>query len=198
MFSRKSSAAAVTKVPQKSGAAKGPSSVSLDQPSPPPSEATQKRDDQDKRQSLAFSQIISLMMQSPVYRHFTLADMEWLVIPALATGMYVVGEVKPQAEGPAIPGAAVLWARLSPEIDARLSGNLAAPIRLRPDEWRSGDQLWIIAAIGDQRVISMLLQQLSTSAFEGRQVKIRVATGDGKMALRTLDEVFAVKTDVAA
>jgi hypothetical protein len=34
-------------------------------------------------------------------------------------------------------------------VDKRLSENLTAPIRLRPDEWKSGDILWLVDAIGD-------------------------------------------------
>ena len=45
-----------------------------------------------------------------------------------------------------------LWANLSPEVDARLTQNLAAPIKLRPDEWRSGPILWLVDIIGDQAV----------------------------------------------
>src|SRR5437867_2982255 len=44
------------------------------------------------RQSVAFAQIVSVLMRSPRYRHYTLGDLEWLVIPPLATGQWrVVG-----------------------------------------------------------------------------------------------------------
>ena len=196
MFSRKSSAAAAETPAAKLTAEKTPN-VSPAPSSAPPSEEAQKRTLHAIRQSLAFAQITSLLVRSPVYRHFALADLEWLVIPPLATGMFAVAEVKAQPDGPGVPAAAVLWASVSPEVDARLSGNAPAPIRLRPDEWRSGDQLWIIAAVGDERVTSGLLQQLGASAFKGRKVKIRLASGDGTTVSKTLDEIFAAKEPAA-
>ena len=37
------------------------------------------------RQSLAFAQIVTVLMRSSRYRHYTLGDLEWLVIPPLVT-----------------------------------------------------------------------------------------------------------------
>jgi hemolysin-activating ACP:hemolysin acyltransferase len=38
----------------------------------------------------------------------------------------------------------VLWARVAPDVDARLAQNQRYPGRLHPIEWRSGDIFWII------------------------------------------------------
>src|SRR5437899_6030120 len=42
------------------------------------------------RQSVAFAQIVTVLMRSPRYRHYALGDLEWLVVPALATGQWRV------------------------------------------------------------------------------------------------------------
>lgn len=198
MFSRQSSVAPKAEAPHFDQLPESKTSAPVDVSTPPPSEAAQKQNILAIRQSLAFAQVVSLLMRSPTYRHFFLADLEWLAIPPLASGMFAVAEVKAQADRPAFPGAAVLWASVSPEVDARLSGNLTAPIRLRPDEWRSGDRLWVIAAVGDQRVLNGLLQQLSKSAFKERKVNLRVVSSDGRVGIKFLDEVFPAKTDAAA
>jgi hemolysin-activating ACP:hemolysin acyltransferase len=138
------------------------------------------------RQSLAFSQIVSLLMQSPLYRHYAIADLEWLVIPPLAAGMFALAEAKAQADGPAFPVAAVLWASVSADVDKRLSENPIGPIRLRPDEWRSGEQMWVVAAVGDPRVTGGLLEQLRNTAFKERNVKARTAGQDGKVVVKAL------------
>ena len=198
MFARKSSAAVA---PEESKPAEAgnisspvPSSNAADSV---PDEAMRRQATLALQRSLAFAQIASLAMRSPLYRHFAIGDLEWLVLPALALGTFAIAEAKAQG-GPNHPVAAVLWASVSPEVDARLSANLEAPVRLRPDEWRSGDQLWIVAIIGDQRIATGLLQQLAGSAFQGRPVNIRVSGSDGKVVLRKLDEVFPLKTDEAA
>ena len=146
MFSRKTSSSAA--IP-----AQEPDPV-VNTPSQSSDEDAQKQAHQALRQSVAFAQIVSLLMRSPLYRHFAIADLEWLVIPPLATGMFALAEMKAQANGPSFPAAAVLWASVSPEVDARLSANLSAPIRLRPDEWRSGELLWIVAVAGDPKSLA--------------------------------------------
>jgi cytolysin-activating lysine-acyltransferase len=179
-----------------------PSKAKTNNPSIAPNASSeylvQRQAQQAQRQSVAFAQIVSLLMQSPLYRHFSIADIEWLVLPPLATGMFTLAEVKAQATGPSVPAAVVLWANVSPEVDARLSTNLSAPIRLRPDEWRSGDQQWVIAAVGDQKVVNTVLKQLSNSTLKGRNVKVRAVVGDGKVIVKSLDEVFSPKAGASS
>lgn len=85
-----------------------------------------------------------------------------------------------------VPAAVALWASVSPAVDARLSKDLAAPIRLRPDEWRSGETLWLIDVIGDQHTIPHLMQQLQAGPFKGRQAKMRMVGRDGKVVVTGL------------
>lgn len=53
-----------------------------------------------------------------------------------------------------LPCAALIWARLSPEVSARMIDQNRAP---EPDEWVSGDELWfmdILAPFGHGRVVA--------------------------------------------
>jgi hemolysin-activating ACP:hemolysin acyltransferase len=161
--------------------------------SPAQNEAAQRQIAAVFRQTVAFAQIVSLLMRSPVYRHLSIGDIEWLVIPPLAAGTFALAEAKAQPDGPAFPAGAVLWASVSPEVDARLGSNLSAPVRLLPGEWRSGDLLWVVAGAGDPRVVNGILQQLHNAAFKGKRVKIRAAGAGGAIAVKTLDEVFAAQ-----
>jgi hemolysin-activating ACP:hemolysin acyltransferase len=104
------------------------------------SEEAQRRTAIAIRQSLAFAQINSVLMRSPHYKHHTLTDLEWLV-PPLLTGQFSAAEAGPREGGARFPVAVVLWASVSVDVDKRLTENPAAPIRLRPDEWRSGNIL---------------------------------------------------------
>ena len=91
-----------------------------------------------------------------------------------------------------MPAAIVLWASVSAAVDKKLSENVNAPIKLRPDEWKSGDILWLIEGIGDGRVVSEILKQLGETAFKGREVKLRARGKDGKNAVSTLRAELAV------
>src|SRR5215510_11295125 len=138
------------------------------------------------RQSVAFAQIVNVLMRSPRYRHYTLGDLEWLVVPALATGQWRVVGAQSKQNGVSFPVAVALWAAVSAEVDKKLSENLHVPIRLRPDEWQSGDILWLVDAVGDPRVVPQLLKQLLETSFKGREAKVRAAGEDGKITVRRL------------
>lgn len=143
------------------------------------------------RMSVAFAQIVSVLMRSASHKHFALTDLEWFVVPPLLVGQWSIANAKPQQEGPEIPVALALWASVSPEVDKRLSENPNAPIRLRPDEWKSGTILWLIEAVGDPRVVPSLLKELNEKTFKDRQVKMRVRGEDGKPAIRALADALA-------
>jgi cytolysin-activating lysine-acyltransferase len=138
------------------------------------------------RQSVAFAQIVTVLMRSPRYRHYTLGDLEWLVVPALKTGQWRVVGAQSKQNGVSFPVAVALWARVSPEVDKKLSENLHVPIKLRPDEWQSGDILWLVDAVGEPRVVPQLLKQLLETSFKGREAKVRAAGEDGKISVRRL------------
>ena len=75
------------------------------------------------------------------------------------------------AEREAVPVALVLWARVSAEIDARLSAAPRHPIRLHPNEWQSGDVIWIIDAVGEPKAVQQCVDALAKMAFQGKQVR---------------------------
>src|SRR5262245_21423421 len=152
----------------------------------PTSEEARRRAAAAVRHSLAFAQIVSILMHSPRYRHYTLGDLEWLVLPPLLTGQCSVAEAKSKDNGASVPVAVALWASVSPEVDQRLTENLNTPIRLRPDEWRSGDILWLIDAVGDRRVVPGLLKQLADNTLKGREIKVRGRGEGGKVEVKNL------------
>lgn len=94
------------------------------------------------RKSVAFTQVVSLMMRSPFHGRHTLADLEWLFLPALRNDQFKIAEAKSGSIN--VPAGFVLWASVSPDVDKRLMESLDAPARLGPEEWKSGDIPWII------------------------------------------------------
>jgi cytolysin-activating lysine-acyltransferase len=139
---------------------------------------------------VALAQIVGVFVGSPQHKHLALADLEWLVFPALKTGQYRIAEVKAKdGNGPAVAAAVVLWASVSAEVDKKLTENLGLSYRLRPDEWRSGDIPWLIEAAGDARVVSALLKQLQETTTNAGQMKMRVHAKDGGLTIQTLKQV---------
>ncbi len=158
-----------------------------------PAEARQARMGQ------AFAQIVAVLMRDPGYRNLRLTDLEWLVLPPVMAGQWRLGQgpaptpgnnASVQGAGGAmlVPMAVALWARISPSIEQRLKDNLEIPLMLRPDEWASGPNLWLIAAAGDPRYLPVFLQKLNELEFQGQEVKQRVRGADGKAVVMTLDQ----------
>jgi hemolysin-activating ACP:hemolysin acyltransferase len=141
------------------------------------------------RHSLAFSQIVSVLMRSQQHKRYPIAALQWLVLPPLLTGQFSIAEARSKEKGVAMPIAVALWARVSPEIDKRLSENVDKPVQLRPREWRSGDILWLVDAVGDKRAMPQFLKHLQDTVFKGREVKVRSRGADGKTTVKLLQGV---------
>ena len=56
------------------------------------------------RFAVTFTRIVSALTRSPHYKHYTLSDLEWLVVPPILTGQCAVMEAK--VDGRQVPVAA--------------------------------------------------------------------------------------------
>ena len=126
-------------------------------------------------------------MRSPHYRQYKLGDLEWLVIPPLMTGQFRIGEAKPETQGPSLPVAVVFWASVSPEVDKRLMEAKSASPHLTPEEWKSGDILWLVHAAGEARFVRSVIDQLMKTTFKGREIKVLASNRDGNAKVHVLD-----------
>lgn len=167
-----------------------------------PRPATRTGEPNSDRMAQNFSNIVAVLMRDWGFRNLRLADLEWLVLPPVLTGQWRLAHSKmkqpvtqPDAKvgGVAAPGrdlvmpvGAVLWASVSPEIDRRLCENLDKKLVLRPDEWATGDILWLIAAAGDPGAVRKMVKELRGTEFKGRPVKLRTNGPDGQPVIKTL------------
>ena len=143
--------------------------------------------------NVAFAQIVTLMMRSQRFRNTFLAELEWLVAPAVATGQFLVSEVKSSPEGFPTPTAAVLWASVSEAVDARLMTSKTKPV-LKPGEWASGNIPWLMESIGDPQAAGALLKKLAEGPFAKVGLKAVERQPDGQILVRVLGSPKAAKT----
>lgn len=54
----------------------------------------------------------------------------------------------------------------------RLSENPGQRPRLRPDEWKGGDQLWIIDLVGEPAAVAASLKHLAANELKDKHVKM--------------------------
>lgn len=161
--------------------------------------AVRPRDARQVRFAQSFAQIVAVLMRDQNFRKMRLADLEWLVLPPVMAGQFrlaqapsPVGRVKgkdgSEQGGVLVPIAVALWARVSDAIDKALSENLDKPVRLRPNEWASGDNIWLMAVAGDQRAVPKFLEQLAKTEFKGQRVKMRVRGPDDTVVVKSLGQ----------
>ena len=85
--------------------------------------------------------------------------------------------------------AAVTWARVSIEVDTRLRATAGRPVRLRPDEWTSGDTFWLIDLIGDPRGLNVALCCLLDGPFKNRPAYVVVRDAAGAAKVETVQSL---------
>ena len=159
--------------------------------------AMRPRDVRQIRFATSFAQVVAVLMRDPNFRKLPVGDLEWLVLPPLMAGQFRLAHLQTpqtgngndkQAQGMMVPVAVALWARVSDALDKQLSEKLDQPARLPTDKWVSGNNIWLMAAAGDQRAIPAFLEQLAKADFKGQEVKMRRRGPDGKVVVARLGE----------
>ncbi len=82
-------------------------------------------------------EMVWLLSQSPAHRHFSIGDLEWLLMPPLLLGQYKIYYEQGR------PIALALWAFLNQEDEQRL---LSGVNRLKPEAWCAGQHQKLFAA----------------------------------------------------
>ena len=144
-----------------------------------------------KAATATFGEMVSLLMRLPQYRQYQLSDLEWLVVPALLTGQFSLTTAQSKTKGLTAPVGLVLWAKVSEEVDKRLSAAPGQPIKLQPQEWKSGDILWVIVAVGDQRLVQGMVKRLQEKEWANKPAKVFAQAKDGKPTIATLESKAA-------
>lgn len=133
--------------------------------------------------------IVVVFSRSPAHRNYSLADIEWMVLPAVASGQYYVAEYADERKDFRAPIAVVTWAFVSEDVDQRLQQTTGRILRLRPDEWRSGSIGWLIDAAGGAAGLKAALQWLGEGPFKGRTLKAMVRDASGAARVGTLEDL---------
>jgi hemolysin-activating ACP:hemolysin acyltransferase len=133
--------------------------------------------------------VVVVFSRSPAHRHYSIADIEWMVLPAVASGQFHVTEYADAQKDFRAPIAVVTWAFVSGEVDRRLEQTSGRKLRLRPDEWTSGSIGWLVDAVGGAAGVKAALQWLSEGPFKERTMKAIVHDASGAARVATLEEL---------
>jgi cytolysin-activating lysine-acyltransferase len=155
----------------------------------------------------ALGQIVWLLSQSPMHRELKIKDLEWSFMPAVLHEQFRVfrfgplpgsADMDPASFAKAglsresleqLPLGVAIWASLSADAEAKLEKGE----KLTPQEWRSGDRVWLVELISpfatpENRISEAMLLDLMQGPFRstafnlhrtdpntGRRDKVHVA-----------------------
>ncbi len=146
-----------------------------------------EKDITSKLLAASFGEVVSVLMKSPNHKYLNLADLEWKIAPAILTNQFCVASNKPSEQHEIqTPLGVALWASVSDDVDERLTKELDRPLKLRPEEWMSGENKWLIDLIAPQPVASSLFDQLRSTVFAKQNFKMRVIDQSGKPFVKTI------------
>lgn len=125
-----------------------------------------------------FGQIVWLMTQSQGHRSFFISDLEWMVMPPVLQKQFRLFPGKNQ------PIGCALWATLSEEAEKRLEEGAT---RLAPQDWKSGDRLWLVELLAPFGHKEEMLEDLKRTVFAGKRFKMHAFTPEGQRTVVTID-----------
>lgn len=139
-----------------------------------------------KMTAASFGEMVSLLMRSSHYKHYSLAELEWLLLPPLMHNQFLVVEARSKENGASVPVGLALWARVSEDVNKRLSENLDRPIKLRPDEWQSGEINWLVDMMGDDKMKQSMFQKIKSELPEKSTLKFRTMDDKGQVIVKEI------------
>jgi cytolysin-activating lysine-acyltransferase len=122
--------------------------------------------------SAVLGEVVWLLTQSPQHKQsFFIGDLEWMAMPPILLQQFRMFYAKDR------PLGVVLWAYVNGEVEERLlSGNA----RMRPQDWKCGDKLWIVEVVAPFGGTDEMLKDLKAKVFKDREVRFRaVEAGKG-------------------
>ena len=129
-----------------------------------------------KTMSAVLGEIVWLMSQSPLHKQFFISDLEWFVMtPALLQQFRLYYDQQK-------PIGVVLWASVSDEVAERLAQGTT---KLRPQDWKSGDTLWVVEVIAPFGGAEEMVKDLKEKVFPEREIRFLAMT-NGKQEIRVL------------
>ncbi len=126
--------------------------------------------------SEVLGEIVWLMSQSALHKQFFISDLEWLVMTPVLLQQFRLFYDKDKPIGMAF------WATASAEVEERLA---AGTTRLRPQDWKSGERLWVVEVIAPFGGAEAMVKDLKAKVFKARGMKF-LAVGERGIEVRTL------------
>ncbi len=104
-------------------------------------------------------EIVWLMQNSPLHRQVLIAELEWMVIQPMMLNQYRIHRKEKK------PVGVVFWAKVDDEVHERLK---QGAFKLRPNEWQSGENYWIIDVLAPLGNNDYFIKEAGDTIFAGK------------------------------
>lgn len=119
----------------------------------------------------SFGKVVMAMMMLPRYRHQTLSDLQHLVLEPLIRDRIAIAQRDGENGLVDDTAGVAIWASVSDEADTRIRDQIRGgnwPLRLRPEDWNSGNNNWLIDVIApDQKATARVIANFRQVVKEG-------------------------------
>jgi cytolysin-activating lysine-acyltransferase len=109
--------------------------------------------------------------QSPLHKQFFISDLEWLVMTPVLLQQFRLFYDQSKPIGVAF------WATVNEEVEQRLA---AGTTRLRPQDWKAGDRLWVVEVIAPFGGAEEMVKDLKAKVFPQREMKFLAVGAQGR------------------
>jgi cytolysin-activating lysine-acyltransferase len=136
-----------------------------------------------KTMSAVLGEIVWLMSQSQVHKSFFISDLEWPVAQATNDNNQMTPVFLQQFRlfyDKDKPIGVVFWGTVSDEVAVRLTEGTS---KLRPQGWKSGDNLWVVEVVAPFDGAEEMVKDLKATVFPDRAIRMLVVR-DGKREVR--------------
>lgn len=126
----------------------------------PTSDSLQRLAETKQKIQSTFGQIVLAMSVVPRYRNLLLTELQQFVLDPLSQDKIVLALPGNPQNDPKIavaPATIAIWASVSEEVDKRIREQTSAgvfPIRLKPEDWSSGETVWLLDVIAPSEKIA--------------------------------------------
>jgi len=142
----------------------------------------------------AIGDMVTLYSKDLAHKHFAFADMEWKILPPIINGQFIITHANDEAYATLRPIGLVTWAKVSDDLDKRFSKQAQGKlVRLHPQEWTSGEHVWLVDVVGTFEGVMQALKSLHNNQLNAANAKLLVHEENGKK-IKTLFD-FIKKLD---
>ena len=148
--------------PPERPAAESPAMASADAPREISPEMRAKLAELRERVQLSVGQAVLAMMNLPRYKGQSLGDLGHLLIEPLLRDRLAIAAARKKDGGEAELGETAtagiaIWASVTDEVDRKIREQITGgvfPTRLGPDDWASGEKVWLLDLIAPNRQLA--------------------------------------------